>query len=87
MAHSVRGSTCEWQVKLCEPHAIQPCVTPMVTVKSSLSVGGCAFAFAYRELSSSNNSVSVCVCCCESVEDGLFQTIQACNVVNDSSQV
>jgi len=32
-----------WQVKLCEPRAIQPRVTPLVTVKSSPSVGRCAF--------------------------------------------
>jgi len=34
-----------WQVKLCEPRSIQPRVAPLVTVKSSLSVGRCAFAF------------------------------------------
>jgi len=36
-----------WQAKLCEPRAIQPRVTPLVTVKSSVSVGRCAFAFVF----------------------------------------
>ena len=38
-----------WQVNLCEPRAIQPRVAPLVTVKSSLSVGRCAFAFTFVE--------------------------------------
>ena len=33
------------KTKLCVPGAIQPRVTPLVTVKSSLSVGRCALAF------------------------------------------
>ena len=37
-----------WQVKLCEPRAIQPRVAPLVTVKSSLSVGQCAFALIVK---------------------------------------
>jgi len=33
--------------KTCEPRAIQPRVTPLVPIKSSLSVGRCAFAFVH----------------------------------------